>query len=94
MLVVKDSEFAVLKSHVEETKADVKMLVKVITIGNGKPSLLSRMDASDKAIEEINRKVNRWLPDLLDWMNRSKGVLAIVSFIGIGGIVALIRSFI
>jgi len=81
-----EEEFAVVKDNVHEMKGDIKSLVKVITIGNGKPSLLSRIDSLENQ--------TKWIPTILTWMNKSKGMIALISFLGMGGIFALIRTFV
>jgi len=81
-----ETEMALLKSHIEETTCNVKMLVKVITIGNGMPSLMSRIDAIETQ--------SKWIPSLITYMNKSKGAIALICVLGVGGLWALVRSFI
>ena len=84
-MAVKDTEFAVVKDNVHEMKEDIKSLVKVITIGNGKPSLLSRIDSIENQV--------KWIPSMLTYINKSKGISALLTFLGLGGVAALIKSF-
>ena len=76
-------EMAVMHSKLETIDNNVSKLIKVIMEGNGKPSLLSRVDT--------NERLTKHVPDLLTDSNKAKGERNAVKIIG--SIISIVLAF-